>query len=134
MDPDWQKLEIPSYPKVVKKPMDLSTIRKKLDAGEYETAQYFYDDFKLMIRNCFNFNPSGTPVNLAGQELQRLFDEKWKGLPPLIRSEEVSEEEEDEEEEDSDAERRRMSLCLFRNTRSLMFHRRRSNCFDGERD
>jgi bromodomain-containing factor 1 len=109
---DWQKLEIPSYPKVVKKPMDLSTIRKKLDAGEYETAQYFYDDFKLMIRNCFNFNPSGTPVNLAGQELQRLFDEKWKGLPPLVRSEDVSEEE-DEEEDDSDDERRRTQIALM---------------------
>lgn len=121
MDADWQKLEIPAYPKIVKKPMDLSTIRKKLDGGEYETAQYFYDDFKLMIRNCFNFNPSGTPVNLAGQELQRLFDEKWKGLPPLVRSEEVSEEEDEEDEEDSDADRRRMSLCLSCYTRSLIF-------------
>lgn len=84
--------------------MDLSTIRKKLDSGEYDTAQSFYDDFKLMIRNCFTFNPAGTPVNLAGQELQRLFDEKWKGLPPL-QTHEASEE--DEDEEDSDEERRR---------------------------
>ncbi|PPQ90468.1 hypothetical protein CVT25_014986 [Psilocybe cyanescens] len=102
---DWQKLEIPSYPKIIKKPMDLSTIRKKLDGGEYETAQSFYDDFKLMIRNCFTFNPSGTPVNLAGQELQRLFDDKWKSLPPLQPQDASDDEEEDEE--DSDEERRR---------------------------
>ncbi|KAF8203282.1 bromodomain-containing protein [Pholiota molesta] len=89
---DWQKLEIPSYPKI-------------LDAGEYETAPAFYDDFKLMIRNCFTFNPSGTPVNIAGQELQKLFDEKWKGLPPL-QAQEASDDEE-EEEDDSDEERRR---------------------------
>ncbi|KAF8895045.1 Bromodomain-containing protein [Gymnopilus junonius] len=101
---DWQRLDIPSYPKIIKKPMDLSTIRKKLDSGEYDTAQNFYDDFKLMIRNCFTFNPAGTPVNLAGQELQRLFDEKWKGLPPL-QTHEASDEEEDED--DSDEERRR---------------------------
>jgi bromodomain-containing factor 1 len=86
--------------------MDLSTIRKKLDGGEYDTAQNFYDDFKLMIRNCFIFNPSGTPVNLAGQELQKLFDDKWKGLPPL-QAPEASDDEE-EEEEDSDEERRGM--------------------------
>jgi bromodomain-containing factor 1 len=104
---DWQELGIPTYPKLIKRPMDLSTIRKKLDGGEYDTAQNFYDDFKLMIRNCFVFNPSGTPVNLAGQELQKLFDDKWKGLPPL-QAQEASDEE--DEEEDSDEERR--GICI----------------------
>ena len=61
--------------------MDLSTMRKKLDSHEYSSAQAFFADFKLMIRNCFHFNPAGTPVNLAGIELQRLFDDKWKNLP-----------------------------------------------------
>lgn len=94
---------LPTYPRIVKKPMDLATIRKKLDNQEYPTAQKFYDDFKLMIRNCFLFNPSGTPVNLAGSELQRLFDEKWKNLPPLH---EASEEEEDDEEESEEEHQR----------------------------
>ncbi|KAJ3794041.1 Bromodomain-containing protein [Lentinula aff. detonsa] len=101
---DWMKLDIPSYPKIIKRPMDMSTMRRKLDAHEYRTASTFWDDFKLMIRNCFTFNPAGTPVNQAGQELQRVFDEKWKGLPP----EPMSEDEEDEEEdEDTDEERAR---------------------------
>lgn len=108
---DWQELGIPTYPKLIKRPMDLSTIRKKLDGGEYDTAQNFYDDFKLMIRNCFIFNPSGTPVNHAGQELQKLFDDKWKGLPPL-QAPEASDDEE-EEEEDSDEERRGMHTYPF---------------------
>jgi hypothetical protein len=60
---DWVKLEIPSYPKIIKKPMDLATMRRKIDAHEYHTATSFYEDFKLMIRNCFTFNPAGTPVN-----------------------------------------------------------------------
>lgn len=89
---DWVKLDLPSYPKIVKKPMDLSTMRKKLESNQYPTAQKFFDDFKLMIRNCFLFNPAGTPVNQAGIELQRVFDDKWKHLPPL--REVVSEEEE----------------------------------------
>jgi hypothetical protein len=103
--PDWQKLEIPAYPKVVKKPMDLSTMKKKLDSREYPNAQKFYDDFKLMIRNCFAFNPAGTPVNQAGIELQRLFDDKWRNLPPLH---EISDDDaEDVDEDDSEAERLR---------------------------
>lgn len=99
---DWQKMDLPTYPKVVKKPMDLSTMRKKLDNGEYDGQESFYDDFKLMIRNCFTFNPTGTPVNLAGSELQRVFDEKWKNLPPLRADDSEDDEDEVEEsEEDS---------------------------------
>ncbi|KAF9649088.1 Bromodomain-containing protein [Thelephora ganbajun] len=78
---DWVSLGIPSYPKIIKEPMDLSTMRKKLDSHEYPNAQAFFADFKLMIRNCFHFNPPGTPVNMAGIELQRIFDDKWKNLP-----------------------------------------------------
>lgn len=107
---DWVKLDIPSYPKVVKKPMDLSTIRKKLENFEYSTAQKFFDDFKLMIRNCFLFNPAGTLVNQAGIELQRLFDEKWKSLPPLH---EVSDEEEEEEEEDDSETERQRAIAMM---------------------
>ncbi|KAF8649828.1 hypothetical protein AX16_005593 [Volvariella volvacea WC 439] len=101
---DYVKLDLPTYPKIVKKPMDLSTMRKKLDNHEYPNAQKFCDDFKLMIRNCFAFNPAGTPVNQAGIELQRLFDEKWKNLPPLRNA---SEDEDEDDEDDSDAERQR---------------------------
>ncbi|KAF4572696.1 hypothetical protein EYR36_007206 [Pleurotus pulmonarius] len=100
---DWVKLEIPSYPKIVKKPMDLSTMRRKLDLHEYPNAHKFFDDFKLMIRNCFAFNPAGTPVNQAGIELQRLFDDKWKSLPPLHSVSDDDEEDEEEDEEDDRA-------------------------------
>ncbi|KAL0072171.1 transcription initiation at TATA-containing promoter protein [Marasmius tenuissimus] len=102
---DWVKLEIPSYPRVIKKPMDMGTMKRKLDSNEYPSASKFYDDFKLMIRNCFTFNPAGTPVNQAGQELQRIFDEKFKGLPPLHPA--SDDEEEEEEEETSQDERDR---------------------------
>ncbi|KAG5639317.1 hypothetical protein H0H81_004520 [Sphagnurus paluster] len=102
---DWVKLDIPTYPKLVKKPMDLSTIRKKLDANMYPTAMKFFEDFKLMIRNCFVFNPAGTPVNQAGIELQRVFDDKWKSLPPLRDS--MSDDDEEEDEDDSEEERQR---------------------------
>lgn len=34
-----------------------------------------------MIRDCFYFNPVDTSANLAGIELQRLFDDRRKNLP-----------------------------------------------------
>ncbi|TFK57425.1 Bromodomain-containing protein [Heliocybe sulcata] len=100
---DWVKLDIPAYPKIIKKPMDMSTMRSKLDLRKYRSAKEFRDDFKLMINNCYTFNPVGTPVNQAGVELDRYFDEKWSLLPPLRDGSDV----EDEEEDETDDERAR---------------------------
>ena len=94
--------------------MDLSTMRKKLDNHEYPTAQAFFADFKLMIRNCFQFNPAGTPVNLAGIELQRLFDDKWKNLPqpkPHLAYDDDMDAEGDESEDDNHHRTFLSSLC-----------------------
>lgn len=82
-------------------------MKKKLEGHEYHSAQKFHDDFKLMIRNCFAFNPAGTPVNQAGIELQRLFDEKWRSLPPL--HELSDDEDEDDSEDEREEERARKS-------------------------
>jgi len=78
--------------------MDLSTMRAKLDRGEYPNVSRFWDDFKLMIKNCFTFNPPGTDVYKCAEQLQVWFDEKWKQMPPLR---EVSDDD-DDSEEDSD--------------------------------
>jgi bromodomain-containing factor 1 len=101
---DWVKLSIPDYPKIVKKPMDLSTMRSKLESGAYHTAEKFRDDFKLIMSNCNLYNPPGTIVHQAGVELKKLFEEKWKGLPPL-RAE--SEDDEGDDDSESDDERTR---------------------------
>lgn len=85
--------------------MDLSTMRKKLDGHEYPNAQAFFAHFKLMIRNCFHFNPPGTPVNLAGIELQRLFDDRWKDLPQAKPQYDDNMDVEDDESEDDNQHR-----------------------------
>ncbi|EFI28580.1 bromodomain-containing protein [Coprinopsis cinerea okayama7 len=104
---DWVRMEIPSYPKIIKKPMDMSTMRKKLDNGEYATPQKFAEDFRLMLRNCSTFNPVGTPVCTAGQQLGRVFEEKWKALPPLRPTHVSDDDDDDDDADDSEAERQR---------------------------
>ncbi|MBW0490891.1 hypothetical protein O181_030606 [Austropuccinia psidii MF-1] len=78
---DIVKLGIPDYPKIVKKPMDLHTMKQKLDRGEYKNGAAFADDFRLMLNNCFIFNPIGTPVNTFGKQLECLFEAKWAERP-----------------------------------------------------
>lgn len=80
--PDPVKLCIPDYLKIIKRPMDLSTIRQKLDRGDYKTAAAFAADFRLMLSNCFVFNPEGSPINNLGKQLETLFESKWLDRPP----------------------------------------------------
>ncbi|KAL5614427.1 uncharacterized protein BROUX77_000264 [Berkeleyomyces rouxiae] len=70
-------LDIPNYFQVVKKPMDLSTIASKLQASEYQSPKQFISDFDLMFRNCYLFNSPGTPVNVQGKALEKLFRNEW---------------------------------------------------------
>lgn len=89
----------PNYYKIIKRPMDLSTLKRNLDQKAYQDANAFYDDFQLMISNCVRFNPVATTVYIAGQDLAKVFNEKWRALPPLRSPPPSSDEEDDEETE-----------------------------------
>lgn len=78
---DVVALNIPDYPSIVKHPMDLSTIERKLNEGDYQNADDFETDMRLMFNNCYLYNPPVTPVHKMGQELEKVFDEKWKQKP-----------------------------------------------------
>jgi bromodomain-containing factor 1 len=70
-------LNIPNYHTVIKNPMDISTVAKKLQTGAYERAKNFESDVRLIFSNCFKFNPPGNPVRELGKQLESVFDEKW---------------------------------------------------------
>lgn len=78
---DPVKLGVPEYLTIIKKPMDLSTIKQKLDRGDYQSGAAFAADFRLMLNNCFTFNPVGTPVYNFGKQLEGLFECKWHARP-----------------------------------------------------
>ena len=47
---------LPDYYEKIKKPIDISTIIKRLKAGEYAYSSEIRDEFRLMIANCKNYN------------------------------------------------------------------------------
>ncbi|KAJ3174070.1 hypothetical protein HDU88_000037 [Geranomyces variabilis] len=71
-------LNIPNYPLIVKRPMDISTIRKKLNAQTYPSADAMRDDFHLMLNNCFKFNQPGDWVSEQGRILETQFETQWE--------------------------------------------------------
>jgi bromodomain-containing factor 1 len=88
-------LNIPDYPKIVKHPMDMSTIYSRIDMHHYSSVNDIYADFKLMLNNCFIYNPPGTPVHEVGRQVEKLWTEKLQSnpvlnaRPPVIDNEDV---------------------------------------------
>lgn len=62
--------EVPDYSTIVKHPMDLSTMGKKLDRGAYATIDDMEADFKLMIDNCLTYNNKDTVFYKAGVKMR----------------------------------------------------------------
>jgi hypothetical protein len=53
---DTIKLNLPDYHKIIKKPMDLGTVKKRLENNYYWKAQEAIDDFQTMFDNCYIYN------------------------------------------------------------------------------
>ncbi|KAJ3211677.1 hypothetical protein HDU67_004356 [Dinochytrium kinnereticum] len=104
---DHVKLQIPTYPIIVKNPMDLGTIQKRLDAGFYGSVAECEADVRLMFANCRLFNQPGTDVYEMGRKLENLFDSKWKDLkdkpapPPQALKQKSSYDKNHRQDEDS---------------------------------
>jgi hypothetical protein len=81
---DPVKLNIPRYFDIVDRPMDISTIEKKLNTGAYPVVQALVDDFSLMIENCVKFNGPDNPVTKMGRNIQAVFEKGMKTLPPDV--------------------------------------------------
>jgi bromodomain-containing factor 1 len=70
-------LNIPNYFTVIKKPMDLQTVRNKLKEGSYGSANDFEKDVKQIFINCYKFNPAGNHVNILGHQFEEVFNLAW---------------------------------------------------------
>ncbi len=68
--------EVPGYYDVIKKPMDLSTIRKKLENRSYSSVSEFVADLELIVENCYKFNSPDTKVYECCVEFEKLVNEK----------------------------------------------------------
>ncbi|XP_060633596.2 bromodomain adjacent to zinc finger domain protein 2B isoform X12 [Anolis sagrei] len=68
---------VPGYRKVIKKPMDFSTIRDKLNSGQYPNLEAFAVDVRLVFDNCETFNEDDSDIGRAGHNMRKHFEKKW---------------------------------------------------------
>lgn len=80
---DAKALGIPQYYEIIERPMDLTTIRRKLNEEQvYKTGREFEDDVRLMFTNCYYFNGPNEEVSLMAKRLENYFDNLWKKKTP----------------------------------------------------
>nr|XP_036859329.1 histone lysine acetyltransferase CREBBP-like [Manis javanica] len=80
---DPQLLGIPDYFDIVKNPMDLSTIKRKLDTGQYQEPWQYVDDVWLMFNNAWLYNRKTSRVYKFCSKLAEVFEQE---IDPVMQS------------------------------------------------
>ncbi|XP_017543594.1 bromodomain-containing protein 3-like isoform X2 [Pygocentrus nattereri] len=78
---DAIKLQLPDYYKIIKNPMDMGTIKKRLENGFYWNAQECIQDFNTMFTNCYIYNKPGDDIVMMAEGLEKLFLQKISEMP-----------------------------------------------------
>ncbi|XP_073939770.1 bromodomain adjacent to zinc finger domain protein 2A isoform X3 [Castor canadensis] len=83
-DAAWPFLEpvnprlVSGYRRVIKNPMDFSTMRERLLRGGYSSSEEFAADALLVFDNCQTFNEDDSEVGKAGHIMRRFFESRWE--------------------------------------------------------
>lgn len=72
---DPVELGIPDYFDIIKEPMDLSLVKKRLKEGYYKTIEEVERDVNLVFENAINYNGEDSDVGQKAIELLKLFND-----------------------------------------------------------
>lgn len=75
---DYIALKIPDYPDIIKEPMDLSTVERKLRNGDYATPLQFGRDMRLIWKNALTYNPKGSAFFMLTIEINDYFEKMFR--------------------------------------------------------
>lgn len=82
LDPvDWKALDIPDYPTIIKRPMDLGTVMQRLEANEYNSASELAEEINLVWNNAMTYNMDDSWIHKSARDLKSFADKK---LAPLL--------------------------------------------------
>ncbi len=84
---DPVSLNIPNYFDVIKNPMDLGTVKRKMEQGEYDEPKEVARDIRLTFENAISFNPSNSYVYKIAKTLLKMFNKEWSGFEKATEKE-----------------------------------------------
>merc|ERR1719186_267296 len=81
---DTEQLDLHEYKQVIKKPMDLGTVKTKMEGREYRTPAEFATDMRLIFTNCYKYNPPEHDVVAMARKLQDVFEMRYAKIPDEV--------------------------------------------------
>uniref|UniRef100_K3X9X7 histone acetyltransferase n=1 Tax=Globisporangium ultimum (strain ATCC 200006 / CBS 805.95 / DAOM BR144) TaxID=431595 RepID=K3X9X7_GLOUD len=81
-------LGIPNYFKIIRRPMDLGTIKKKLDLGIYKNIHQFAADVRLTFNNAKTYNSEEQDVYNLAKDMLADFNAELRKLEVEVNEEE----------------------------------------------
>jgi hypothetical protein len=83
---DWKNLDLYDYPKIVKRPMDLGTVKRKLERDQYTSASECAADIRLIWTNCKTYNADGSDFYLLAESFSKRFEDRYKKIETDCKS------------------------------------------------
>ena len=77
---DWRGLELYDYPTIIKKPMDLGTIKRKLERQQYPSAAYCVADVRRVWNNCLAYNTVGSDFYNLAKNCSKRFEDRYRRI------------------------------------------------------
>ena len=78
---DHVAMNIPSYPNIIAKPMDLRTLEENLKENKYPTVDAFTADFNQIVQNCETFNGRESTFTKSAYDMKASFDKNMSKIP-----------------------------------------------------
>ena len=80
-------LRIHDYFDIIKKPMDLGTIKKRLEGLSYRSVEEFVDDVHLVFDNAMLYNPKSCEVHTFAKNFKKQFDTNYNNMLKEMKAE-----------------------------------------------
>ncbi|KAF8411023.1 hypothetical protein HHK36_003562 [Tetracentron sinense] len=74
---DVKSLGLHDYHIIIKHPMDLGTVKCRLNKNWYKTPREFAEDVRLTFHNAMTYNPKGQDVHVMAEQLSNIFEDRW---------------------------------------------------------
>ncbi|GMG98542.1 hypothetical protein Nepgr_000382 [Nepenthes gracilis] len=74
---DVMGLGLHDYHAIIKHPMDLGTVKSRLNTNWYKSPKDFAEDVRLTFHNAMTYNPKGHDVHIMAEQLLKIFEDKW---------------------------------------------------------
>jgi len=82
---DYIAFNLLDYPMIIKHPMDLSTVKNKLNNGSYTLIEECIEEIQLIWDNCKKYNSDSSWIYKLAEKLERQFRKLVKNyLPALV--------------------------------------------------